>query len=580
MMDVRAYLKQGKPLLFDGAMGTLFAAAPGHADLCCEQASLLEPGAVAAIHRAYLDAGAKAIKTNTFGVSTLSASEQPQLIAAACRIAQEAAAPYGAFVFADIGPAPQSRDMAACYIAQADCFLSQGVTNFLMETLPTDEGVAQLAQHLRDACPDSYLIVSFAVSPDGVTPDGLLGTELFRRMQGVADAVGFNCLSGPGHLLQYIRRLPQHSAALSVMPNAGYPTVLGRRTVFKGTPDYFSTQMAQIAQCGASIIGGCCGTTPEHIRMTAAALAPLEQLPAEPSAAAHAETRKAHPNALSNMLESGCKVIAVELDPPVDDDIAFFMDGVRTLRDLGANAVTIADCPIGRPRADSSLLACKIKRELGMEPLPHLTCRDRNMNATKALLLGLSIEGVHNVLLVTGDPIPTADRDEVKSVFNFNSRKLSQYVRGLNEEVLTTPFRIFGALNVNAPNFQVQLRLAQEKEACGMTGFLTQPVLSREAFENLQLARKTLHGKILGGIFPVVSHRNACFLNNEISGMRVCDEIVSLYEGKTREEAEELAVTISTSVAKAIEPFVDGFYLMTPFKRVQLIGRILEKIRA
>ncbi|MBQ7868230.1 MAG: bifunctional homocysteine S-methyltransferase/methylenetetrahydrofolate reductase [Clostridia bacterium] len=580
MMDVRAYLKQGKPLLFDGAMGTLFAAAPGHADLCCEQASLLEPKAVAAIHRAYLDAGAKAIKANTFGVSSLPASEQPQLIAAACRIAQEAAAHYDAFVFADIGPAPQSRDMAACYIAQADCFLAQGVTNFLMETLPTDEGVAQLAQHLRAVCPDAYLIVSFAVNPDGVTPDGLLGTELFRRMQGVADAVGFNCLSGPGHLLQYIRRLPQHSAALSVMPNAGYPTVLGRRTVFKGTPDYFSTQMAQIAQCGAAIIGGCCGTTPEHIRMTADALAQLEQFPAESSAAVQGETRKAHPNALSDMLEGGRKVIAVELDPPVDDDIAFFMDGVRTLRDLGANAVTIADCPIGRPRADSSLLACKIKRELGMEPLPHLTCRDRNMNATKALLLGLSIEGVHNVLLVTGDPIPTADRDEVKSVFNFNSRKLSQYVRGLNEEVLATPFRIFGALNVNAPNFQVQLRLAQEKEACGMTGFLTQPVLSREAFENLQLARKTLHGKILGGIFPVVSHRNACFLNNEISGMRVCDEIVSLYEGKTREEAEELAVTISTSVAKAIEPFVDGFYLMTPFKRVQLIGRILEKIRA
>ena len=214
------------------------------------------------------------------------------------------------------------------------------------------------------------------------------------------------------------------------------------------------------------------------------------------------------------------------------------VEGVKRLRDAGADAVTIADCPIGRPRADSSLLACKLKRELGVEPLPHMTCRDRNLNATKALLLGLSIEGVHNVLLVTGDPIPSEDRDEVKSVFNFNSRRLAAYVSGLNENVLRTPFRIFGALNVNAKNFAAQLSVAREKEACGVSGFLTQPVLSREALENLKLARQTLRGKILGGIYPVVSHKNACFLNNEIAGMRICEEITALYEGRDREEAE------------------------------------------
>jgi ferredoxin len=133
-----------------------------------------------------------------------------------------------------------------------------------------------------------------------------------------------------------------------------------------------------------------------------------------------------------NAIKSGKRVIAVELDPPVDDEIDFFVDGVRALRDAGADAVTIADCPIGRPRADSSILAAKIRRELGVEPLPHMTCRDRNLNATKALLLGLSIEGVHNVLLVTGDPIPSENRDEVKSVFNFNSRKLARFVSSLN----------------------------------------------------------------------------------------------------------------------------------------------------
>lgn len=268
----------------------------------------------------------------------------------------------------------------------------------------------------------------------------------------------------------------------------------------------------------------------------------------------------------------------MELDPPADDDLSFFTKGVVELQQAGADIVTIADCPVGRPRADSSLLACKVRRELGVEPLPHMACRDRNLNATKALLLGLSMEGVHNVLLVTGDPVPAEDRSEVKSVFNFNSRKLARYVSTLNEQ-LTTPFRIFGALNLNAHNFDVQLRLAVEKEECGMSGFLTQPVLSAEALENLKKARSVLKGKILGGIFPVVSHRNACFLNNEISGMRVCDEIIRLYEGRDREEAEHLAVTISARIAQEISPYTDGFYLMTPFRRVALMTRIMEELK-
>lgn len=249
------------------------------------------------------------------------------------------------------------------------------------------------------------------------------------------------------------------------------------------------------------------------------------------------------------------------------------------MKRAGADVVTIADNPVGRPRADSCLLACKIKRELGVEPLPHMTCRDRNRNAAKALLLGLSMEGVHNVLLVTGDPIPSEDRDEVKSVFNFNSRRLAAYVSGLNETVLRTPFRIFGALNVNAKNFDQQLRIALEKEENGVSGFLTQPVLSREALENLKTARRTLRGKILGGIYPVVSHKNACFLNNEIAGMHISEEIVSLYEGRDREEAEELAVEVSARIAEEIAPCTDGLYLMTPFKRVALMVRILREIR-
>ncbi|MCD7844529.1 MAG: bifunctional homocysteine S-methyltransferase/methylenetetrahydrofolate reductase [Oscillospiraceae bacterium] len=585
-MDIRTYLSQGRPLLFDGAMGTYFDALSGRAQARCDLANLNQPDQIAAIHRAYLDAGCMAIKTNTFTASRdMAAGETAQAeqsLDAACRLAREAAEPYGAYVFGDIGPVPQEAedsDPAEIYCRQAELFLARGITCFLAETMPSDEGISALAEFIKSRCPEAFLIVSFAVGADGFTRSGLSGRTLVRRTAALpeVDAVGFNCVSGPHHLLQLIPTLDVGEKRLSVMPNAGYPTVLGRRTVFGGQPDYFGEQLAEIVRAGASIVGGCCGTTPAHIAQAAAVLKKPLSPPVSVAENAPAEAAPAS-NPLWDKLAAGERVVAVEFDPPADDDIAPFLEGVRALRDAGADAVTIADCPIGRPRADSSLLACKVKRELGMEPLPHMTCRDRNMNATKALLLGLSMEDVHNVLLVTGDPIPTEARDEVKSVFNFNSRKLIRYVADLNETVFHTPFRLYGALNLNARNFHIQLKLAQEKEANGVSGFLTQPVLSQRALDNLRLARETLKGKILAGIFPVVSHRNACFLNNEIAGMDVCDEIVALYEGKEREEAEALAVKISAEIARQVAPYSDGLYLMTPFRRVELMCRIMAAL--
>ncbi len=285
-------------------------------------------------------------------------------------------------------------------------------------------------------------------------------------------------------------------------------------------------------------------------------------------------------NPLWDKLARGERVVCVELDPPVDDTIQPFLDGVAEFRAAGADAITIADSPVGRPRADSSLLACKLKREMGVETLPHMACRDRNEIATKALLLGLSIEGIHNVLLVTGDPVPGERRGEVKSVFNFNSRKLAQYVTGLNETVLRTPFRVFAALDVNAVNFPAELRRAREKEDCGVVGFLTQPVLSAEALDNLKRAREGLRGKLLGGVFPVVSHKNALFLDQQVAGVRVCREIIQLYEGADRAAGEALAEEISAQIVREIAPYTDGVYLMTPFQRVALMTRLIAHAKA
>ena len=265
---------------------------------------------------------------------------------------------------------------------------------------------------------------------------------------------------------------------------------------------------------------------------------------------------------------------AVELDSPAGPDVTKFMAGARELQRHGAELITVADCPMGRVRADAGLMACKLRRELGMESLPHMSCRDRNWIAVQSLLFGFVAEGIENMLLVTGDPVPPEYREEAQGVYHFNSRELLRRVRELG-----LPLRLFAALNVNARNFGVELRLAREKEANGAVGFLTQPVLSPRALENLQLARETLRGKLLGGIMPIVSQRNAIFLQRKVHGVVVDERIVARYEGADRERGEALAVEISAEAARAMRDTVDGYYLMTPFGRTALVCRVMDAIR-
>lgn len=587
-MNIFEDLKAG-PLLFDGAMGTYFASLNDDPLARCEPANLSNPALIRRIHEEYLAAGCRAVKTNTFAANSFALNlpfgRVREILEAGWRLASEAAAPYGAYVFADIGPVSGAQEYGIDeeYRRIADVFLALGARHFLFETFATDRDLPAIVRYIKERCREAFILTSMAVSPDGFTEEGVSGIALLHRMQENpnVDAVGINCMSGPYHLKRYITTLKDIHKPLSVMPNAGYPTVVGSRTYFGNNAGYFGREMSDIVRGGASVIGGCCGTTPEFIRRTAEQLACVDAPFIRVNAAEPAEdqARSAWENRFADKLMAGKRVIAVELDPPMDIDVGFFMDGARRLRDVGIDILTIADCPVARARMDSSLLACKVQRELDMDTLPHMTCRDRNLNAIKALLLGLAMEQVHNVLIVTGDPIPSARRDEVKSVFNFNSRMLAKFIRALGEEI-ASPFLIAGALNVNAVNFDVQLRLAKEKVGNGVQVLLTQPVLSPRAMENLQKAHEELDAKILAGIIPVVSHRNACFMNSEIPGITVSDEIISMYEGKSREECATLAVETSVKIAREVEPYSDGWYFMTPFKRVDLVEQILHTLHS
>ena len=589
MIDVRAHLAR-KPLLFDGGMGTYYKARPGTE---CEQGNLLDPAGVRKVHREYLAAGAEAIKTNTFGLPRMAAARQPDwqaLARAGWKLAAEAAVETGAAVFADLGPAPDTEAAPAgsIYTAVARCFVEQGAKNFLFETLSSDAGVLEAVQAVKAQVPDAFVLVSFAVLPDGYTREGMYSKDLVRRMteSGIVDAVGFNCVSGPGAMRTLVQQLGSTALPLSVMPNAGYPVVTRTQVKYQGKPEYFAKELARIAAEGVRILGGCCGTTPAHI---AALRAALDSLPAVEKAAPAVQVSTPEAptvekdDAFLRKLNAGKKVIAIELDSPKDADLTNYLAGAKRLQAAGADLLTIADCPIARARMDSSLVACRVHRELGLCTLPHMTCRDRNLNATKALLLGLYAEGVREVLAITGDPIPTAERDEVKNVYQFNSRKLAQYIVSLAGEgrEMPSPMTVFGALNLNARNFEVELRRAGEKLENGMSGFLTQPVLSEQAVENLRRTRETLgeRAKILAGIMPVVSQRNTIFMENEVNGIHVAEDIIEAFAGLDREQGEALGLEISLKMAREALPYADGFYLMTPFNRVALMERLIAQLK-
>ena len=559
----------------------------------CEQANLTDPAGVLAVHREYLAAGADAVKTNTFSLPRLAAAHTPgweQLAQAGWQLAVRAAKETGAAVFADLGPAPDTEAVPAgqVYTAVAKQFTALGARNFLFETLSSDAGLLDAVGAIKAEVPDAFVLVSFAVLPDGYTREGMYCKDLARRMQesGIVDAVGLNCVSAPGAMRTLAKQLGG-TLPLSVMPNAGYPIVTRTQVKYQGRPEYFARELGRLAAEGTvQILGGCCGTTPAHI---AALRAELDSLPVVEKTAPAEEFSTVKEQAVENedaflrKLNAGEKVIAIELDSPRNADLTGYLEGAKKLQAAGADLLTIADCPIAQARMDSSLVACRVHRELGLCTLPHMTCRDRNLNAAKALLLGLYAEGVREVLAITGDPIPTAERDEVKNVYQFNSRKLAQYIVSLAGEgrEMPGPMTVFGALNLNARNFDVELRRAKEKLENGMSGFLTQPVLSAQAVENLKKSRETLgaDAKILAGIMPVVSQRNAIFMENEINGIHVEDWIIEKFAGLDRAQGEELGLAISLEMAKAALPYADGLYLMTPFNRVALMERLIGRLK-
>lgn len=595
-MDIREYLANNR-LITDGAMGTWYDRLTGYKGNLAERANLENPQQIRDIHRAYIEAGAQLIRTNTFAVNSMffSADEIEEVLKAAWENASQAVSDSGkdVWIAADMGPidADETKsdgDVEQEYIQLSDCFLRLGAKVFVFETLSDFRYVKRAGSYIKAKCPDAFVVMQFSFNRNGYTRSGMSVRAILSEAASMADmdAVGFNCGVGPLHLYELLKNqsFPE-GKYMTVLPNAGYPTELRGRTLYSENVPYYVEMMSRIADLGFDIIGGCCGTTPEHIRGLHHLLVNNVKPPKKLMPAVYSTDRQSgcgqeaveEKTELIQKLERGEKIFVVELDPPFDANDTKLMDGASLLRDIGVDMITLADSPLARPRADSIASAIKMRYTRQMEAMPHISCRDKNVIAHRAQLLGMHMNGLRHALIVTGDPIARGDRESIKSVFNFNSIKLMKYVQTMNQEVFgNRPIYYGGALNHNngsADNIAARMRLKME---AGAQWFLTQPIYGQDDIDRLRELKEKSGGRIIAGIMPLVSRKNALFIKNEMPGIHVPEHVLEQYEeGMSRKAYEDVAAAISVDLMKRLEDVCDGYYMMTPFNRAALIKRII-----
>lgn len=591
-MNIFEYLKD-KFLITDGAMGTYYSKITGDNKSFCEFANLDNADTIKNIHREYIDAGAKLIRTNTFSANSItlevSREEIRNIIKKGYEIAKEAAKGKNVFVAADIGPINISgidkttEDVYDEYKFIVDTFISDGADIFVFETLSNLDCLKEIAEYIKEKNKSAFVLTQFAVMQDGYTRDGVSINGIVSKIKDIkaVDAFGFNCGSGPAHLYSMLKKLNVYKDnIISTLPNAGYPEIVNERMVYIDNPEYFSDKMLSIKKLGAKIIGGCCGTTPRHIRELSYKLkldGSKVILKASDESKIIRKFSKANNNFIEKLKDNKFPLV-VELDPPTNTVMDKIMHCAEICKENNIDLVTVADSPMSKVRVDSIVIASKIKREIGIDVMPHICCRDKNVNAIRSSILAANIEGIRNILAVTGDPVSGAEEIKAKSVFNLNSFRLIELISEMNKEIFNgDEISIGGALNLNVANKNSEISRMNKKLSNGAGFFLTQPIFEDETIEFLSNLKREGKVKILGGIMPLVSYKNAQFINNELPGVSIPQKYVDRFHvDMTREEAEKVGIEIAVEIINKIKNYVDGLYLVTPFNRIEMIVKIIK----
>lgn len=592
-MSIREYLET-KKLITDGAFGTYFSQIKDTNETISERANITNPELVVKIHSDYIESGARLIRTNTFAANTQTLGgndeERDEIIRQGYALAREAVEKSGrkVFIAADIGPIPEGlhseqSEILGEYLQICKCFLECGADIFVFETFPNIKYIRKIVKYIKIHKKDAFIITQFCLNRYGYTKSGVSAARLFAKAGSLEeiDAVGFNCGIGPSHLYQIMKKMKFDTGKyVTAMPNSSYPEMLQDRTVYLDNIQYFAEKMKGISELGVSILGGCCGTNPQYIEEMKKRIdfSPIDITRATSETSNGKKAEKHLTNDFYRKLVNGEKVIAVELDPPYDAKIEKIMECANILKALQVDILTFADSPMGRGRVDSILMSAKVMNEVNIPVMPHIACRDKNAIAMRAGILGGYINNIRNLLIVTGDPIPSSDRDETTSVFDFNSIKLMEYIKEMNVEHFSEePICYGGALNHGRMNIDKEIERMDKKIQAGASYFLTQPIFSDEDVERIHYIKSKVNTKILCGIMPLISYRNASFIRNEIAGINVPQEIVDRYGPEmSKEEGEQVGIAIAREVMKKLDGIADGYYFMLPFNRVHLVEACLE----
>ena len=596
-------------LIGDGAIGTMLYGKGVGLDANFEHLNLVRPQLVSELHQEYLAAGANLIETNTFGANVTKL--QPiglekkvrEINRRGAELARQAVAAAASgpprFVAGSIGPLarlkgeerePDRETVTAIFREQAEALAEGGVDLFILETF-ADLGQLTCALEAVKGI-GLPAIASMAYLEGGRTGNGV---EVETAGRALADAgaavIGANCGAGPLEVLRVVERLARVTdRPLAAFANSGFPEYVDGRYLYRCTPDYFAEKALEMVAAGAGLIGGCCGTTPEHIRRLAERLAgvrPAVRRAGQPVRVS--ELQPAEPAAATGFLSPwGVRpVITVELDPPRGLDCGKILAGARLLKEAGADAINLAENPLARVRLGNIALASLIQREVGIEVIVHVTCRDRNLLGLQSDLMGASLLGIRSILAVTGDPARLGDQAAASSVFDLNSFTLIKLLSDLNRGVNAlghpidhgTGFTIGAAFNPNSPRMEVQAARLAKKVGNGAAFAQTQPLYDTERVMAMLEATSGLSIPLLPGIMPLVSERNCEYLHNEVPGIVIPDRVRERMHGKEKEAGVREGLAISRELIDTIRGEVGGYYLIAPFGRAEIAADLVRFIR-
>jgi methionine synthase I (cobalamin-dependent)/5,10-methylenetetrahydrofolate reductase len=604
-VTLRKLLDDGKVHVLDGAMGTMLYSKGFYLNVCYDELNLKQPKLVQEVHEAYVRAGAEILETNTFGANPVKlgsyglADETEQINRAAAELARRAAAGGKASVVGAIGPlgvriepfgATSREEAFAHFRRQVQGLVAGGVDGFILETFSDLDEIHEALRVVRSVS-DLPVIAQMTVGDDGLTHYGTAPETFAKQLTAWgADAVGVNCSVGPAGVLEAVEKLVKATdLPISAVPNAGLPKDVGDRKIYLASPEYMASYARRMIEAGARLVGGCCGTTPEHIKKIrdyVASVVPRHQ-PAVVSRDAVAPPAGVEEVPLSARSGWGAKlargelVTSVEIVPPRGVDPTPMLEQCRALKAAGVDAVNVPDGPRAQSRMGALPSAILIQREVGIETVIHYCCRDRNLLGMLSDILGAHAAGLRNILIITGDPPKMGPYPESTAVFDIDSIGLTNLVYRLNHGLdpgnnpigAPTQWAIGVGVNPGAVDVDRELSRFHWKVDAGAEFAVTQPVFDVRQLESFLKRVEAYRIPIVAGIWPLVSFRNAEFLANEVPGVVVPAEVLERMrkaQDKGKEAALAEGVKIAREMFQRVKGTVQGVQVSAPFGKVEV----------